>query len=28
MKAKEDSIKSVGLTLLYEPDEPTDPVVE
>ncbi|KAK3345965.1 hypothetical protein B0T25DRAFT_266517 [Lasiosphaeria hispida] len=28
MKAKEDSIKSVGLSLLYEPDEPTDPVVD
>lgn len=28
MKAKEDSIKSVGLSLLYEPDEPNDPVVD
>ncbi|KAK5651473.1 hypothetical protein OQA88_12480 [Cercophora sp. LCS_1] len=28
MKAKEDSIRSVGLTLLYEPEEPTDPVVD
>ncbi|KAK3385210.1 hypothetical protein B0H63DRAFT_510092 [Podospora didyma] len=28
MKAKEDSIKSVGLSLLYEPDEPTDPVLD
>ncbi|KAK0649120.1 hypothetical protein B0T16DRAFT_349714 [Cercophora newfieldiana] len=28
MKAKEDSIKSVGLTLLYEPNEPADPVVD
>jgi len=28
MKASEDSIRSVGLTLLYEPDEPNDPTVE
>lgn len=28
MKAQEDSIKSVGLTLLYEPDWPADPAVE
>ncbi|KAK3376065.1 hypothetical protein B0T24DRAFT_591752 [Lasiosphaeria ovina] len=28
MKAKEDAIKSVGLSLLYEPDEPTDPVLD
>ncbi|KAK1753599.1 hypothetical protein QBC47DRAFT_430393 [Echria macrotheca] len=28
MKAREDSIKSVGLSLLYEPDEPTDPVAD
>ncbi|KAK1830499.1 hypothetical protein QBC39DRAFT_410291 [Podospora conica] len=28
MKASEDSIRSVGLALLYEPDEPNDPVVD
>ncbi|KAK0716708.1 hypothetical protein B0T21DRAFT_65907 [Apiosordaria backusii] len=28
MKIQEDKIKSVGLTLLYEPDGPTDPAVD
>ncbi|KAK4150999.1 hypothetical protein C8A00DRAFT_45720 [Chaetomidium leptoderma] len=28
MKIREDAIKSVGLTLLYEPDWPTDPAVD
>ncbi|GAB1317198.1 hypothetical protein MFIFM68171_07408 [Madurella fahalii] len=28
MRAQEDSIKSVGLTLLYEPDWPIDPAVD
>ncbi|KAM7205114.1 hypothetical protein V8F20_003251 [Naviculisporaceae sp. PSN 640] len=28
MKVKEDAIKSVGLSLLYEPDEPVDRVVD
>jgi hypothetical protein len=28
MRVREDAIKSVGLTLLYEPDWPIDPAVE
>ncbi len=28
MKVKEDSVESAGLSLLYDPDEPTEALVE